>query len=101
MSYRQIFLEDLRLAILRCLNEAQGHAVNSALLWKMIQAIHHPATRDQFTSALHWLGEQNLARLSIVEATDLLAVKLLERGQDAATGKARIPGVAEPSPPRR
>ncbi len=99
-AYRELFWEDLRLAILRCLAEASGLSVNGSLLFKMLRSISHTATRDQTEQALAWLAEQALVTVEKIDGTNLQAVTLLERGEDVAEGRATVPGVARPSRPR-
>ena len=98
--YQELFWEDLRLALLRCLAEVSGLSVNDSLLFKSLRAIAHTATRDQTAQALAWLAEQGLVTVERIDGTDLQAVTLLERGEDVAEGCATVPGVARPSRPR-
>jgi hypothetical protein len=98
--YRELFWEDLRLAILRCLAEASAQSVNDSLLFKALVAISHTATRDQVGQALAWLAEQGLVTVAPIDGIALNSVTLLERGEDVALGRATVPGVARPSRPR-
>ncbi|MBI1386295.1 MAG: ArsR family transcriptional regulator [Rhizobiales bacterium] len=105
MSYAAAFASDTRLAILRCLDRGGG-AVNDSLVVKMMGpsergGIDHLATPDQVRTQIAWLAEQGLLKTRPIEGSDMLSVTLLERGQLAARGRIVVPGVDEPSAPRR
>ena len=52
---------------------------------------------DRVRTELHWLAEQGLVRIETVGS--VLVAKLTKRGEDAALGKVRIPGMPRPRPP--
>lgn len=88
-----------RLTILRTLSEAYGHSSNDSMLIDVMQSFGLPVTRDLLRTQLGWLEEQGLIRLSKPNDA-LLVATLRERGHDVATGRARLEGVAQPTPAR-
>lgn len=96
MSYEQMITEDARLAILQVLEQDPDYSHNDRVIQRALQAIGHGLSTDRVRTELHWLSEQGLATL---QATgDMLIAKLTTRGEDAALGRARVPGVARPRP---
>ncbi len=100
MSYAETFARDLRLAILRSLDELPPGVCSDSFLIKRLRMIYHPATRDQVDGAVVWLAEQGLLRLEITPGVAPKGLVLLERGSEVACGRAMHPGVDSPSRPR-
>lgn len=86
-----------RLTILRALLELPGHRANDSVLATHLDTFGFPFTRDKVRAQLEWLEDIGLIRLARPTATSMVAA-LRERGGDVATGKARVDGVAQPSP---
>ena len=87
---------DLRLCALRLLAEARGYRANESLLSALLREWGHVVSRDRLRAELAWLGEQGL--VAIDEIGGVMIATLTERGQDAATGAASVPGVRRPGP---
>ncbi len=86
--------EDRRLVLLRILAEMPGYRSNSSVLRTLLERWGHTPSRDQVATDLLWLHEQGL--VASEQVGKVLVVTLTERGQDVATGRARVPGVARP-----
>ncbi len=101
MSWKQTFTEDLRLVILRALDQFGGasKSMSSSLLFKAIESIRHTATREEMLAELPWLAEIGAIRVEQIESTPLKAVTLLDLGERHVARKTRIAGVAVPSSP--
>jgi Fe2+ or Zn2+ uptake regulation protein len=96
VSYVDIVNEDQRLAILQVLEQDPDYSHNDRVLQRALQAIGHGISTDRVRTEAHWLGEQGL--VTVQQVGEMLIVKLTPRGEDAALGRARVPGVARPRP---
>lgn len=98
MSYADLINADMRLVMLRFLKEADGdYRLNSSILHKLLAATAgYTTARDKMLTELFWLKEQGLVTLE--EAGNIYIATLTQRGLDVASGSARVPGVARPSP---
>lgn len=94
MTYRDFLLADIRLVILRILNELPGYRANSSILSNALERFGHTQTRDQVKTQLMWLAEQGLVTVETVGP--VIVADLTERGGDIATGRATVPGVSRP-----
>lgn len=94
MSYSDAVSADQRLVILEALEQDSGYSHNEHVLRSMLEATGHHVSRDMLRSQLAWLEEQGLVTVALVGETRV--AKLTGRGEDAARGNARIPGVARP-----
>ena len=91
-----VFLQHLRLTLLRFLLGAPSYRANSSILHNVADQYGLAATRDQIKGQLAWLAEQ-----SLIKTEDLLGLTiatLTERGLDVAEGRATCPGVQRPGP---
>lgn len=95
-AYQAHFMTHLRLLILRALVDAPACSANASILKSIAHEFGITATRDQVHTAIGWLAEQGLVARS--EVGTLIIARLTERGQDVAEGRARVDGVARPSP---
>ena len=95
-SFRKFETEHLRLAVLQILAEDSDFAHNELVLSSALGQLGHGVSSDQLRTELAWLAEQGL--ISVADVSDLQVARLLKRGQDAARGLARVPGVARPRP---
>ena len=86
----------LRLCALRLLAEASRYRANESLLSALLHEWGLVASRDRLRGELAWLREQGL--VAIEEIDGVMIATLTERGRDAASGAAKIPGVARPGP---
>lgn len=96
MSFADHVAADVRLSILRTLEEDAGYDLNEHVLALALQALGHGLSRDRLRGELAWLAEQGLA--TIADVSGVHVVRLTARGADCALGRARIPGVARPRP---
>jgi hypothetical protein len=98
MSFRDVITEDMRLVILRFLEESDGdYRLNSSILHKLLELkAGYKTPRDKMITELAWLKEQGL--IDLEETGNLYIATLTQRGLDCASGSARVPGVAKPSP---
>lgn len=94
MSFSEYLRKDVRLVLLRILAEMPGYRANSSVLSNLLDQFGHSVTRDQVKTELRWLQEQGL--VSIEDAGSVLVATLQERGQDVASGRAVVDGVARP-----
>ncbi len=96
MSVRDVETADMRLVVLRLLEEASGRRANESLLRALLDRWGHTVSRDRLRVELEWLKEQGLVRLD--EIGGIAIAELTDRGQDAARGTASVPGVRRPGP---
>lgn len=94
MSFKNYLREDMRLVTLRLLDEMPSFTSNSSLISTGLHGMGHAVSRDVVKTELRWLEEQGL--IEITEAESVFVVKLTERGQDVAEGRARVDGVKVP-----
>lgn len=92
--FARFLREDMRLVLLRLLDEMPGYTANSSTLAGALADFGFAASRDQIKTELHWLADQGA--LELTEVGPVLVAKLVERGQDVAKGRATIPGVKRP-----
>jgi Fe2+ or Zn2+ uptake regulation protein len=95
-QYREIFIADQRLCILRILSVAPGYSANDSILDDILATWSHHISRDQVRTHVRWLEEQGLVTVEVLGRT--LNAKLTQRGMDVAQGKAFVDGVKRPSP---
>ena len=98
MSFSDVITADIRLVILRFLVESDGdYRLNSSILHKLLDMkAGYTTPRDKMVTELFWLKEQGLIELD--ESGNIYIATLTQRGLDVASGSARVPGVARPSP---
>lgn len=94
MSFRDFLIQDVRLVVLRVLDEMPGYRSNSSVLASALERFGHSVTRDQVKTELVWLSEQGLVTLDDVEA--VAVATLTTRGQDVVKGRVVQPGVKRP-----
>lgn len=97
MSFVTLTNEHVRLTILQLLAQDPGYDLNESILVKLVNEFGYQLSRDALRTHLAWLAEQGLLTITIVASTLQLA-KLTNRGEDAAYGRASIPGVKRPGP---
>lgn len=98
MSYADVITADMRLVMLRFLMESDGdYRLNSSILHKLLgMKAGYSTPRDKMITELFWLKEQGL--IDLEDSGSIYIATLTQRGLDIASGAARIPGVARPSP---
>lgn len=82
-----------RQAILLALYFQPGYTMARSALRRQIELIGYVTSSDLLASECSWLAEMGL-----VEQLELDAVRLTDRGEDVALGRAQTPGVRRPSP---
>ncbi len=93
-QYAEFLRQDMRLVLLRLLEEMPAYRANSSVLNAALDNFGHSVSRDVVKTELHWLSEQGA--VSLEDIGPVLVATLTERGHDIATGKARVPGVKRP-----
>jgi Fe2+ or Zn2+ uptake regulation protein len=94
VSYNTLLAEDRRLSILLLMKDAPGGTTNEALLHQALPIYGHSPSLDTVRSDLGWLAEQGLVETK--EPGGLLIATITARGDDAANGRAAVPGVKKP-----
>ena len=94
MKFKDFLREDIRLVILRVLEELPMYRANSSTLFLALDQYGHSCSRDTVKTELYWLQEQGLVTLE--EVDPVLVSTLTERGHDVALGRTRVPGVKRP-----
>lgn len=95
-EFSDLLRADRRLVILRLLADGDDYAVNLYLLHAAMPGFGHVVSVDAIEADLAWLEEQGLVTVS--ETGGLKIARLTNRGDDVATGRARVPGVKRPRP---
>jgi hypothetical protein len=95
-SFSEDVRKDLRLIMLRALEQDPGYDLNESILHSIVGQFGHNVTRDQIRTEVAWLQEQGF--VSTKDVVGCLVATLTERGADVATGRAVVPGVKRPSP---
>lgn len=94
MNFKDYLRHDVRLVCLRVLAEMPAYRSNSSVISNLLDKFGHAVTRDQAKTELRWLEEQGL--VTVEDTGSVLVVTLTERGQDVASGRATVDGVARP-----
>lgn len=96
MSFADVIDADVRLGILQALEQDPQYSHNEYVLQEVLGRIGHGISRDRLRTHLAWLEEQGLVKTRIVAGVTV--ADITARGQDAALGRAQVPGVARPRP---
>ncbi len=96
MSLETLISSNIRLILLRAMEEAPGYSLNESILHTVVNKFGHNVNRDRIKTELSWLREQGL--ISTEEVVGYYIATLTTRGADIATGRSTIPGVERPSP---
>lgn len=97
MGYSEIVAADIRLCILQALAEDADYAQNEHVLDAVLTSLGHSLPGAQLRAQVAWLEEQGLVTLDNV-ANVVMVVRLTDRGNDVAKGRASVPGVRRPGP---
>jgi repressor of nif and glnA expression len=87
--------EHIRLTILQLLQSAPDYTLHESLISDGLKSLGLGVGRDELRIQLAWLDEQGLI---IAQQAGVWIATLTVRGEDAAAGRVRIPGVARPRP---
>lgn len=96
-----VFTEQLRLTILRLVNECHGRSANEGVLHSSLPQLGFSVSRDRVRTELHWLEEQGaitVGRFNRPGDTPLLVAAAIGRTDDIVNDRAQLPGIARPSP---
>lgn len=93
--YDEQLRDDRRLALLQTLMGAAEYTAHAHVLRTAAGQLGHRTSFDVIRADLAWLDEQGLIVLADGE---IPVATLTLRGEDAARGVARVPGVARPRP---
>ncbi|AUT33922.1 ArsR family transcriptional regulator [Acinetobacter baumannii] len=96
MSFEAHLKEEMRLVILRLLNELPSYRGNSSTLHSGLNHWGLSFSRDQVKTELYWLKEQGCVEVEM-DNPAVVVVKLTERGQDVVESRTRIHGIKRPS----
>ncbi len=96
MSFENHLKEEMRLVMLRLLNEMPSYRSNSSTLHSGLDRWGLSFSRDQVKTELYWLKDQGCVVVEM-ESSAVIVVKLTERGQDVIENRARVHGIKRPS----
>ena len=96
MSFEDHLKEEMRLVLLRLLNEMPSYRGNSSTLHRGLDRWGLSFSRDQVKTELYWLKDQGCLTIEMDDPA-VIVVKLTERGQDVIENRARIHGIKRPS----
>lgn len=97
MSFmNEILIPDIRLVILKALQQDLGYSHNESILHAIVEKFGHHCSRDLIRTQLSWLAEQCLVTLE--DVAGIYVATITQRGADVATGSASVPGVKRPGP---
>ena len=95
-EFAEVVRADRRLTILKLLEQSDNYSANHYLLHSALPGFAHNCSADAVHTDLEWLAEQGL--VTTTEAAGVLVARLTSRGEDAANGRTRVPGVKRPRP---
>jgi len=95
LSFSQLKTEDMRLVILRSIDD-DGDSLNESMLQDVLGYFGHTVSRDRVRTEMRWLEEQGLVRIN--EVAGILVANLTGRGADVACGRSHVDGVKRPRP---
>lgn len=96
MSFANLVAEDIRLVILKSLEQDVDYSHNEYVIKRALEYFGHNVSTDRCRTELKWLEEQGLVTISVADTVWI--VKLTARGEDAALGRAFVHGVKRPQP---
>lgn len=96
MSFETKLKEEMRLVMLRLLNELPSYRGNSSTLHSGLSHWGLTFSRDQVRTELYWLKDNGHIEIEL-DNSDVMVVKLTTQGQDVALGRTKAPGIQRPS----
>ncbi|HGL5374085.1 TPA: ArsR family transcriptional regulator [Citrobacter farmeri] len=93
IKYADYILREIRLVILRVLNETPARRGNSSTLRTALSAWGFDLTRTEVKEQLRWLEARELLRIEVIGDGSVLLAQLTESGIDLASGRGTVPGV--------
>lgn len=94
--FADLLTSDIRLVILRALQQDLGYSHNESIIHAIVEKFGHHCSRDMIRTQLFWLQEQCL--VSLDDIAGIYVATITQRGSDVATGNATVPGVKRPGP---
>jgi hypothetical protein len=95
-TFADLLTSDIRLVILRALQQDLGYSHNESIIHAIVEKFGHHCSRDMIRTQLSWLQEQCLVSLN--DIAGIYVATITQRGADVATGCATVPGVKRPGP---
>jgi len=95
--FAQLWLEDMRLVILRILAQTSGYSCNDSILHDALGRFAHKCGRDKVRTELAWLRDQGYLTYDVLETGTYIAT-ITQTGCDVASGNISVPGVKRPGP---
>lgn len=95
-SYRQTWLRDLRLCLLKILASAPGHSANTSVLQQVAESFGFRVTRPQVNTELGELEGLGGVKVEQLQG-DLHVAELTQRGLDHVERRIVLDGVKRPS----
>lgn len=95
-AYADILAADMRIVILRALEEDSGYSLNDSVLQSVLAAFGHRVSRDRVKTELDWLAEQGFVTLENISTVTVATIT--RRGADVACGRVITAGVKRPGP---
>jgi hypothetical protein len=96
MAFSDLLTTDIRLVILRALEQDLGYSHNESIIHSVVERFGHKCSRDVIRTQLCWLREQGL--VTIEDVAGYMVATITLRGADVACGRATVPGVKRPNP---
>lgn len=97
MNFTELRQERIRLVALQLLTKVPEYSADAVELSEGLRGFGLSISHDAMRTQLAWLAEQGLVAVSNAPGAMQVA-KLTTRGEDAAYGRAIIPGVKRPGP---
>lgn len=98
-GYSDHYDAEVRLIILKALDDEQSKSLNDSLLMVVLKAFAIRRSRDYLRIQLAWL-EENSGSIVVTKAGTALIAQLTERGADHLSRDSLIVGIKPPSLPR-
>jgi len=96
MTFEETMKQDLRLVLLRTLNEQPAFTCNESILNDIVKTYGHNKSRNHIKAQLRWLADTDAIEVKEVEG--FLIATLKRNGQDHIEGLAIIDGIKRPGP---
>lgn len=96
MSLHELIAADMRLSILRFLEEHPDYRLNVSVIKDGLNHIGLSVGRDRVLTELHWLSDQGL--VAIEQSGPIVVAAATKRGVECARGQVIVPGVKRRGP---
>ena len=92
-----MFAANRRIVILQGLHQDADYTLSCEMLQRLLTGYGHSVGIERVLDDIRWLDQQRLVSIGD-GAAGLTLARLTRRGQDVATGHARVAGVDRPLP---